>query len=98
MAIALSDATEARLVRLFVGDSLREARSLLEEDCAENIAGWNRVSPGGLERLRFSVMKLSGGTIVRLVDAIVLAQTDWRDALVSAGFGDPKQHESWWPE
>ena len=99
MAIVLSDATDERLVRMFDGHDLQEARSLLEKDCAENIPGWSSDSPAGLQLLRIAVLKLSSGTIAGLVDAIVLAQTDWRDALVCAGFGDdPSLHESWWPE
>ncbi len=95
MPVRLSEATEARLVRVFSGDDLVQARELLESDCARNVAGWQMA---GLDRLRIAMIKLSGGSIPRLVDAIVLAQTDVRDALVSAGFGDdPHAHESWWP-
>ncbi|MHC5063137.1 MAG: hypothetical protein ACYTG5_04080 [Planctomycetota bacterium] len=43
-------------------------------------------------------MKLSGGDITKLLDALELASIDWRDALVAAGFGDdPMAHEQWWP-
>ena len=95
MPIPLGEATEARLVRVFSGDDLIRARELLESDCADNIAGWQMA---GLDRLRIAMIKISGGSIPRLVDAIVLAQTDFRDVLVSAGFGDdPRAHESWWP-
>lgn len=99
MAIPLSDATDKRLARLFFGDEREGERRLLEQDCAENIVGSNGASPKGLKRLRFAVIRISGGTLEGLADAIALAQTDWRDALVSAGFGDdPKLHETWWPD
>ncbi len=62
MAIVLSDATDKRLMRVFDPDDLQESRGLLENDCAENIAGRNLVSPEGLERPRFAGIKLSGGT------------------------------------
>ena len=95
MPVPLSEATEARLVQLFSGDDLVRARELLESDCAENIAGWQMA---GLDRLRIAILKLSDGSMSRLVDALVLAQTDFRDALVSAGFADdPRAHERWWP-
>jgi hypothetical protein len=82
---------------MFGGDGRSEARDLLVEDCAE-LPGWHLRTPEGLERVRFAVLKLSGGTIAGLVDAICLAQTDWRDALVAAGFGyDVSAHEAWWP-
>ncbi len=97
MSIPLSSATEQRLGRVFGGAGRAEARHLLIEDCAE-LPGWHSRSPEGLERIRFAVLKISGGTIAGLVDAIYLAQTDWRDALVAAGFGhDVSAHDSWWP-
>lgn len=99
MPVSLSDATEARLIRAFSGEDLLEARALLEADCAENVPLWNACTPSGLDRLRIAAIKASGGTIAGLVDALVLAETDWRDLLVSAGFGyDVTAHESWWPD
>jgi len=98
MSVKLSAATEARLVRVFAPTHVDEARSLLENDCAENIPLWNARTPSGLDRLRIAAIKTSGGTIAGLVDALVLAETDWRDLLVGAGFGhDVTAHESWWP-
>ena len=91
----LSQKTEARVQRLFSSSHASEARRLLEADCSQGVAGWELA---GLERLHAAVLKLSGGSIPGLLDAIALAQTDVRDALVSAGFGvDPNAHESWWP-
>ena len=94
MTTPLSDATTERLTRLFVVDDLREAKTLLEEDCGSRITEYSVL----LERVRFAVLKMSLGTIEGLVDAITLAQTDWRDALVAAGFADdPELHHAWWP-
>ncbi len=96
MSIPLSDETEARLLRAYGSDDLDEARRLLETDCSHNIAGWEMA---GLDRIRAAAIKLSGGSISKLVDGIVLVQTDFRDALVAAGFGsDIHAHESWWPD
>ncbi len=51
-----------------------------------------------MERLRFAAIKLSKGELNTLLDAIVLAQTDWRDLLVAAGFAnDVHAHQSWLP-
>ena len=94
MKIPLTDATNDRLARLFSVDDLDAAKTLLEQDCGQNITK----PPTLIERVRFAVLKISGGTLEGLIDAIVLAQTDWRDALVSAGFADnPGQHKAWWP-
>jgi len=96
MPTPLSEATEERLVRLFRGADRLAARELLERDCAESIAGVPEMC--SLDRIRLAVLKLSGGMLDGLADAVVLAQTDFRDALVAAGFGDDVQaHMSWWP-
>jgi hypothetical protein len=51
-----------------------------------------------MERIRFSVLKLSEGKIDELVRAIELAQVDWRDLFMEAGFGhDPEAHNKWEP-
>jgi hypothetical protein len=98
VAIPLSENTEARLARLFRGDEREAARRRLEEECAEDVPGWSDPTPEGLERLRFAVLEISGGSTTGLECALELARKDWRDALVAAGFADdPKAHESWWP-
>lgn len=80
---------------MFDGADRATARNLLERDCGKNLAG---VPDRGLDRIRIAVLKLSDGDLERLVEAIVLAQIDFRDALVAAGFGDDvRAHESWWP-
>ena len=96
MRVPLSDQTEARLVRAFGGADLAEARRLLESDCAEGVPGWEGA---GLDRIRAAALRLSGGDLGLLLEAIVLAQTDFRDLLVAAGFAnDVHAHESWWPD
>jgi hypothetical protein len=51
-----------------------------------------------MERIRFSVLKLSNGDMKKLVDAIELAKVDWRDLFMAAGFGeDPQAHKKWQP-
>jgi hypothetical protein len=49
-----------------------------------------------MERIWLAALKLSGGDIGRLDNAVLLAQTDWRDLLVAAGFGsDSSAHFPW---
>lgn len=94
--VPLSHGTAERLRALF-GRDREEAARLLEVDCAENLP-WTDASPGGLERVRFAVIKLSRGELERLQEAIELAKTDWRDALVAAGFADDvNEHLRWYP-
>ena len=97
MTVGLSKRTERRIEALFSDADRATVVRHLEEDCADNI-GWSDATPDGLERVRFAVLKLSAGDLEELISALVLAQTDWRDALVSAGFGyDPNAHVRWRP-
>ncbi len=99
MSVALSEPTRRRLEALFATGDRAEATRLLGEDCAANLPFSGDATPESLERVRFAALKLSGGDLTELVDAVALAQTDWRDLLVVAGFAnDPVAHEAWWPE
>jgi hypothetical protein len=51
-----------------------------------------------LERIRFAALKLSAGNLEALRSAVGLANRDWRDLLMAAGFGrDVDAHRSWHP-
>ena len=95
MSVPLGDSIEKRLQTLFASPDLATAREILETDCADNVAGWELA---GIERMRCAVLKLSEGSVDGLVEAVTLVQTDIRDALVTAGFGDDvRAHHEWWP-
>jgi len=48
--------------------------------------------------VRFAALKLSEGNKDKLLRAAQLAQYDWRDLLVAAGFAnDAEAHNSWAP-
>jgi hypothetical protein len=49
---------------------------------------WPAANGGAVERCHFAVPKLSNGKLDQLIQAITLAQTDYRDLLMSAGFGE----------
>ena len=97
--VALSPATSDRLCRLFRPEHTAAAERLLREGCADNLPLIPApVTPASLERLRFAAIRVSGGDLTRLREAIRIAQVDWRDLLVAAGFGhDTRAHESWEP-
>ena len=99
MAVLLSSKTEQRLLAIFPDPRDRDqARWLLEHECAEDLPLWNNATATGLERIRFAVLKLSGSSLDSLIDAVSLAQIDWRDALVAAGFADDvNAHLAWHP-
>jgi hypothetical protein len=96
----LTEGTQARLAILFPsGPAREEAAWLLVEECGNDLPFLEKLDPAGLERCRFAALKLSGGSLVRLREAVDLAKTDWRDLLMAAGFGDDVHaHQSWTPE
>jgi len=84
-----------RIAILFRPNDIQLVSSLLTDECGPSLTKY----PELLERIRFAVLKLSHGDLNALQQAIDLAKSDWRDALVAAGFADDiKAHESWWPE
>jgi hypothetical protein len=73
-----------------------EAARLLVEECGNNLPSSEKLDAYGLERCRFAALKLSGGRLDHLRDAVQLAKIDWRDLLMAAGFGeDVRAHERW---
>ena len=98
-SINLSTETQRRLEMLFPQEQRREATRLLSEECGNNLPFCQDEDESGLERIRFAALKLSGGDLVRLRDAIQLAKTDWRDLLMAAEFADdPQAHRRWMPK
>jgi hypothetical protein len=97
MAVELSEATLRRLEILFAEPQRARASQLLIEACGNNLPLCESATPAGLERIRFAALKLSGGDLSGLEEAISLAKLDWRDLLMAADFGDTSAHVSWWP-
>jgi len=97
--IELSAATTERLRRLFPPDDVATATHLLAERCADDLPLLGvPPTPASLERLRFAAIRVSGGDLERLREALDVAHVDWRDLLVAAGFGsDTRAHERWEP-
>jgi hypothetical protein len=94
MRAPLTSELSQRIAIFFKPNDIEVVSSLLIDECGSNLTEY----PELLERIRFAVLKLSYGDLNALGRAIDLAKRDWRDALVSAGFGDDlKAHESWWP-
>ena len=86
--VSLSSETRLRLNAVFAPADLNDAEILLVEECGRNLPFYENATPESLERIRFAAMKIANGSIDRLCDAIQLAQIDWRDLLVSAGFAN----------
>jgi hypothetical protein len=95
---SLSPGTKARLARLFAPGDQAEAEVLLSERCGRHLPGTTAWPESDIERIQFAALKVSGGSISALVEAVRLANSDWRNLLVAAGFAnDPEAHKSWSP-
>jgi hypothetical protein len=97
--IALSRRTNEHVAVLFKAADVDDAMRLLAHECAENLPLiGSPATPDSLERIRFAAIRVSGGNLDRLRQAITLAQTDWRDLLVAAEFAvHVDEHERWRP-
>jgi hypothetical protein len=87
MATPLTDATADRIAMMFSLADHNLVCALLIEECGANLPLLKAANPDSIERIRFAVLKLSGGDLNALQRAIDLAKIDWRDVLVAAGFG-----------
>jgi len=97
--IELSERIADLIDKLFSIKDRDEVRHLLEIECAENIPFCENSDKYDMDRIRISVLKLCDGNMDKLVEAIELAQIDWRDLLMAAGFGhDTQAHNKWSPE
>ena len=98
MAVPLSSETRKRVERLFPVEDWPQVTRALEERCGDNLPLLEGRDAIALERFRFAALKVSQGTMDGLGRAIDLANLDWRDLLVAAGFAhDSREHEGWFP-
>ena len=97
MAARLSPKTVKHLDSLFQSASRDVAADLLINQCGNNLPLLKDKDEFQLERVRFAALKVSGGDLEKLRSAVKLAQRDWRDLLMAAGFGDVNAHKSWEP-
>lgn len=84
----MTEETKRRIEFLFPPETRAEAALLIERDCGNGLPFLNKATPVELERYRFAALKISEGDIVKLRRAIEVANQDWRDLLVGAGFAD----------
>jgi hypothetical protein len=91
----LTEKTWKIIERLFPNDK-DAVGLLLVTDCGTNLPFCEKSTSADLERVRFAVLKLSAGDMGKLLEAITIAKTDWRDVLAGAGFADSlAQHHKW---
>jgi hypothetical protein len=96
--VPLSDETRRRISALFASPDQSAAAALLEAECADNLPLCETATAKSSERIRYAVLKLSGGDLGALRTWIGHAKIDWRDVLVAAGFAtDIDAHRNWNP-
>jgi len=85
----LTPAVSQKIDALFPPDSRDIARQLIAERCGADfpLSGHLEPEPASFDRIRFAVLKLSGGVLERLEREIDGAHYDWLDTLMAAGFG-----------
>jgi hypothetical protein len=83
--------------RLFPPEHREEVCEILARECGDNLPLTGPPAPGrGHERIRFAALKISGGDLAKLRQAVDYAKIDWRDVLVGAGFGNSlTAHQEW---
>lgn len=92
----LSKRTKVVIQRMFPTQQQDDVEQFLTEECSANLLFLENTNEIELERIRFAVLKLSGGDLNQLLRNIQGAQTDWRDVLMAAGFGyDIAVHDAW---
>jgi hypothetical protein len=92
----LSVKVRAKLEQLFPHQQRTAAAELLEAECGAGLPLISSQGAEGIERIHCAVLKISEGSLEKLHAAVQLANTDWRDVLVAAGFADSAlAHLSW---
>jgi hypothetical protein len=79
---------------MFTSEERDTITEMLMEEC--NAKRLYTSSEDTVERIQLAVLKLSNGNAEKFLAAAELAQLDWRDALMAAGFGnDVEAHLNW---
>jgi hypothetical protein len=92
----LSPNTEYLVHTLYKSREAKEIGDILEIDCGTESLGCDGWTPVQMERIRFAVLKLAIESDSGLDAALNLVSRDWRDLLMSAGFGDDlNAHVKW---
>ena len=96
----LTPAVSQKIDALFPPESREAAGRMIAEQCGADLPLSTHMGPdpSGFDRIRFAVLKLSGGDLERLKREIDGALFDWRDTLMAAGLGrDIHAHLTWNP-
>jgi hypothetical protein len=98
MGPELSPETLRRIDILFSPVDREAAKALLYQQCGNNLRYLAERDAHETERLRFAALKASDGKLALLERAVKLGQTDFRDLLMAADFGEVGAHLRWRPK
>lgn len=92
----LSDKTRKLVHGLYQSREALEICDMLENECGAEAFSCDGWSPVEMERIHFAVLRLAHEDVMGFDSAVQFAQRDWRDLLMSAGFGnDLESHKKW---
>jgi hypothetical protein len=97
--IPLTQSVRDKIALVFDIDLQEEASELIQKHCGFSLPLMQTTNPDHYDRIRFAVIKLSGGSMTTLREMITASHVDWRDVLNGAGFAwDEEAHLRWNPE
>lgn len=91
----LSSKNEQLVDALFDQEYASHLKGRLRMEVGENLPCCEKSNPKGMERIRFSVIKLISENRYDEDQSIELAKVDWRDLLMAAGYGNTEAHKKW---
>jgi hypothetical protein len=94
----LSAETRIKLRLLFAPGEALAVEELLESRCGAGLPLVESQGLEGIERIRCGVLKMSNGSMTKLLAEVDTANMDWRDVLMSAGFAHDVQAHRFWLE
>jgi hypothetical protein len=82
--VGLTPAVVAEVERQFPASQVQEVIDLLDRSCGRTLPFFRDATAQKLERIRLCALKVGSGDLVRLRQAVELANTDWRDLICAA--------------
>ena len=92
----LSEETWELVQKIFAPEQHQAVARLLTKECGDHLPFLAEFDSYQLERFRYAALKLSRGRLSDLQKAVAIANQDWRDLLVAAGFANSlDEHKRW---
>lgn len=86
MSDGLTETVLQKVRQDFSAADQAEAIRLLIAECGRNLPLLHNADSRELERVQLDVLRLSQGSLDKLLEWIIAAQRDWRDVIVAAEY------------